>query len=142
MLQSLVYVSSAKHSFSSEDLAELLQISRRNNGALGVTGMLLYVGGNFMQALEGEEADLDTLYNRIAQDPRHRLVKTILRLPIDNRCFSGWSMGFKEASTLPEVTRQEISSFLDDSRREADEPVCGVDHPALRLLRTFAATMR
>jgi Sensors of blue-light using FAD. len=45
----LVYVSSATRPFSREDLRVLLETCRKNNAELGVTGMLLYKDGNFMQ---------------------------------------------------------------------------------------------
>ena len=51
----LVYVSSAVRPFSKSELVELLNVTRDNNSRLGVTGMLLYRDGNFMQVLEGGE---------------------------------------------------------------------------------------
>ncbi len=51
----LVYVSSATRPFSGEDLRALLETCRKDNAELGVTGMLLYKDGNFMQVLEGDE---------------------------------------------------------------------------------------
>lgn len=44
----LVYVSSATVLSTSEQLCELLQGSHRRNAQAGVTGLLLYKGGNFM----------------------------------------------------------------------------------------------
>jgi len=67
----LVYVSSATLPFSGEDLRALLATCRENNAELGVTGMLLYKDGNFMQVLEGDEQAVRGLYARIAADPRH-----------------------------------------------------------------------
>jgi hypothetical protein len=49
----LVYVSSATKPFSPDELSELLAQARVDNAALGITGMLLYSNGNFMQVLEG-----------------------------------------------------------------------------------------
>jgi len=54
----LVYVSSATELFSDTQLENLLLRSRQNNSTLGITGMLLYKDGNFMQCLEGPK----TLY--------------------------------------------------------------------------------
>ena len=48
----LVYVSSASTLFSRAELDEILRTSRRNNERLGVSGALLYKGGNLMQVLE------------------------------------------------------------------------------------------
>jgi len=51
MMISLIYVSTADHLLSNEELLEILHISRKNNEVGPVTGMLLYKGGNFMQVL-------------------------------------------------------------------------------------------
>jgi len=66
----LVYVSSAVEPFSKTELVELLHVARANNERLGITGMLLYRDGNFMQVLEGEEPVVRDLYARIERDPR------------------------------------------------------------------------
>jgi len=49
----LVYVSSTTRPFSGEDLRVLLETCRKNIAELGVTGMLLYKDGNFMQPSKG-----------------------------------------------------------------------------------------
>ncbi|MBV9862867.1 MAG: BLUF domain-containing protein [Alphaproteobacteria bacterium] len=139
---SLLYVSSATRPFEKTDLIELLRHSRSNNEALGVTGILLEIGGNFMQALEGEESAVDPLFAKIAKDPRHDQVKTILRLPITRRLFGDWAMAFKEAGLLPPEMRAEISSFIDDARRNDQTERASSGSPAVRILERFAVTMR
>src|SRR3954470_3384019 len=94
-LTHLVYVSSATAPFTQADLLALLQISRRNNEPAGITGMLLYRDGNFMQALEGEEAAVNSAYIRISKDPRHEGLITMIKEPISERNFADWSMGFR-----------------------------------------------
>jgi hypothetical protein len=90
----LVYVSSAVNLFSDDELYELLKVSRRNNAQCEVTGMLLYVDGNFIQLLEGEKSNVLQIYGRVANDPRHRGVITLLQGDIEKRDFEEWSMGF------------------------------------------------
>lgn len=141
MLSQLVYVSAAVDPFTPADLAELLRTCRRNNEPLGVTGLLLHIGGNFMQALEGEDSAVDELYRKIARDPRHRSVTMIVNLPIKRRLFSDWTMGFKKAQDVPPEIRSEVSSFLEDVVRDGLPPGHPVS-PADYLLRTFALTMR
>jgi len=136
----LVYVSSAARLFTASELAALLQVSRRNNAALGITGLLLYIGGNFMQALEGEAEAVDALYRTITEDPRHRSVMSLVRAPLQRRLFPDWAMGFKEADALSPELHAEISSFLDTVRENKPPPKGG--HPAQRLLQNFALTMR
>jgi Sensors of blue-light using FAD len=58
--------------FSTEELTDLLRKSRDNNAALGITGMLLYKDGNFMQVLEGDEERVRALATKVSQDRRHR----------------------------------------------------------------------
>ena len=94
-LLSLVYVSSAKEILSPDDLYALLQTSRRNNQWEGITGMLLYKSGNFIQALEGEQEAIRRLHERIAKDRRHHGLLTLLEKPIKERQFTQWSMGFR-----------------------------------------------
>ena len=95
---SLIYVSSALEPFSKAELLALLEISRRNNALLDVTGMLLYKDGNFMQVIEGEEPAVRKLHTKISHNPRHDGLITLLERPIEQRQFTDWSMGFKDLS--------------------------------------------
>jgi len=141
MLLQLVYVSSAVRPFSASDLVELLDSSRRNNAKSSITGLLLYVGGNFMQALEGEEPAVEALYRVIEQDPRHRLVTVVMRATSDRRLFPHWAMGFKEKAEVSPDCQSAISSFLDDAEQDIG-PGDNATSPARFLLRNFALTMR
>lgn len=107
---SLTYLSTATTDFDEPALRELLQISRRNNHAQGLSGMLLFAGGHFIQTLEGAVEDVDAAFARIAADPRHRDVIVALREEVDERAFAGWSMGFEELGDH-EVTR--VPGFSD-----------------------------
>ena len=90
----MVYTSSATQEMSGEDIREILQIARKNNQRLGITGMLLYCEGMFIQAIEGEQQQVESLYKRICQDPRHHMVTVLLRRPIEKRRFNDWEMGY------------------------------------------------
>jgi len=52
--------------------AELLTVAREKNSRLGITGMLLYKAGLFLQVLEGDSVRVRELYSKIASDERHR----------------------------------------------------------------------
>ncbi len=137
---SIVYVSSAIQPFTQEELAELLQSSRKNNLAVGVTGMLLYKDGSFMQVLEGEQSSVQQVFNKISRDPRHRGVVVLLRQTIAARDFDDWSMGFRNLNS-PEVRDLEgYSEFLNVGLNDQiffDEPA-----KSQKLLLTFRRTMR
>jgi len=98
-LVQLIYLSTAAVEFSDEELDRILESSVRHNATQGLTGMLLYVGGCFMQVLEGEEAALDETYRRICKDPRHFNITTVSREPIETREFATWAMGFRRVNS-------------------------------------------
>ena len=138
-LVSLVYVSSAVQLFSPEDLLDLLLQAREKNDRLGVTGMLLYKGGNFMQALEGSAQVVRDLYATIARDPRHRDASKLLDYSAKERQFANWTMGFTnldgikpgDSAGYSDILNQPLNSgwFREDVSR------------AQRLLLSFRKSM-
>jgi hypothetical protein len=60
-----IYSSVASSTFSEDELPELLAAARRANTKRGVTGMLAYINGNFLQVIEGDDAVIDGLFNKI-----------------------------------------------------------------------------
>lgn len=94
-----VYASKANANFDESMIPALLERSRINNAAAGITGMLLYMEGNFFQVLEGSEAAVDAVFDRIGLDNRHGRVTRIIREPIARRDFGDWTMGFQTLGT-------------------------------------------
>jgi hypothetical protein len=92
------YVSHAAETMTQEALLSLLQQCLANNESSGVTGMLLYGNDTFLQVLEGEEAVLDSVIDKIRKDPRHSRIHFLYRKPLERRQYSDWSMGFKRIS--------------------------------------------
>jgi hypothetical protein len=90
----VTYVSRTREPMSSEQLLDLLCQCRANNRESGVTGMLIYGNGTFLQALEGEEPLVDELVAHILEDPRHADIEVLSRRPIERREYADWSMGF------------------------------------------------
>ncbi len=109
----LVYVSSAIVPFTSDELLDLLVKSRDNNARSGLTGMLLYKDGNFMQALEGEEQAVRAVHAKIERDRRHKGLITLLQEPISERRFPEWSMGFRELKSSEVLATPGFSHFLN-----------------------------
>jgi hypothetical protein len=111
----IIYMSSAVVPFSPAELQSLLGTSRRNNAALGITGILLYKDGNFLQVLEGEKTAVDQLYAKIALDRRHHGVMTFFREEITEREFPGWSMAFRDLSAEAENSPEGFNNLLNAS---------------------------
>ena len=135
----LVYASSAVSPFSRDDLLDLLARSRSHNARTGVTGMLLYKDGNFLQALEGEEADVRATHARIERDRRHRGLLTLLQGPLAERRFPQWSMGLGRVDAAEVSGNPGLNRFLATpwtGREFAADP-----SSAERLLMMFKKSM-
>ena len=89
----LLYISTARERVTPELLAEILRVSRRNNDAAGVTGLLIVGGKRFLQALEGPREAVLATYARIQRDPRHFACVQLVSEVIAERQFAGWAMG-------------------------------------------------
>jgi len=134
MIYYIVYVSASKELLSDEDLSDILSTSRANNGALGITGILLYHEGNFIQVLEGPEQGVDVLYNKIAEDQRHTHVNKIISGHSDDRTFPDWAMGFK---TISSEEWEKCAGYFKLSG-SAVEPTLQSARPEIRsLLKAF-----
>ena len=90
MLVRLMYASRAAASVDQEELVAILRKSKANNPAIGVTGVLCYSEGVFLQVLEGGRSAVNQLYNRIAADDRHTQVELLSYEEIGERSFAGW----------------------------------------------------
>lgn len=114
MMVSLIYVSTASHLLSTNELLEILHISQEKNKEKQVTGMLLYKGGNFMQVLEGPEESVNSIFDSIQRDVCHHDVSVIVLEPIAERQFAEWTMAFHNLDG--EIAGQEnaYSEFFDN----------------------------
>lgn len=89
----LLYSSQARPGITEQDIAEILEQSRKNNLDSGITGVLLYGGELFMQVLEGPELAVLKKYIAICDDSRNSLNKIIHITYTEKRIFDDWSMG-------------------------------------------------
>lgn len=93
----LIYVSDLVNKDETE-LGPILESAVRHNSADGITGMLLYSDGNFLQVLEGIPENARATYERICQDRRHRNITLLTEEEVPERQFPHWSMGFRQLS--------------------------------------------
>jgi methanogenic corrinoid protein MtbC1 len=88
----LTYQSRAVSRPSESELAQLVDEARRRNRSLGVTGMLLYENGRFLQTLEGPPAGLQQVWSSICRDRRHREIELLTEHVVSSRLFSDWDL--------------------------------------------------
>jgi hypothetical protein len=88
-----MYASRAVPAVDQEELLAILKKSKADNPKAGITGVLCFSEGIFIQVLEGGRDAVNRLYNRIATDSRHTDVVLLNYEEIAERRFAGWSMG-------------------------------------------------
>ena len=76
-----------------ETIEAILARSRQFNPSTGITGILCYGGGIFLQAIEGGRSAVSELYGHIQKDARHKDVVLLHYEEISERRFGGWTMG-------------------------------------------------
>jgi hypothetical protein len=109
----IVYISSASKRFSIDEIENMLETARPKNDALGITGMLLYKDGNFMQALEGEEEVVTKLANTIKNDARHTGFLVLMQGPAERRLFANSPMGFHDLTHERLRNNPGYDEFID-----------------------------
>ncbi len=103
----LVYKSKATQDFSPSDLKALLLSARIRNREAGVTGILVYDAGWFLQVLEGEQTAVEATFAHIEKDPRHTDISVFNRAPSGGkrRMFGDWAMAFTDAAGVASILK-------------------------------------
>ena len=103
-------------------IAEILAVSRRNNGRVGVSGALLFNGGSFAQVLEGPREAVEATFERIQRDPRHSEVSVLQCEAVAARGFPHWSMAFAGHSARGRALWDDLAerTGFDLARIEGD----------------------
>lgn len=133
----LAYTSTTSWIYSPGDLTKILEVSRANNAAHGITGILLYKSGAVMQILEGEADAVHFLYRKLLADSRHHSVTKLYERPLAARNFPEWSMGFESL----EPSQPGLADVRRISQGELI-PEVSVPPRVRRLLDTFLTNIR
>ncbi len=89
----LTYASRAAEWLTRDDLRAIANSAQKRNRSMGLTGLLLYVDGDFLQVIEGPGAAVEKLYEMIEADPRNQWVTRLATERVLRRAFGDWSMG-------------------------------------------------
>ncbi|MBR0932459.1 BLUF domain-containing protein [Bradyrhizobium jicamae] len=127
-LHSLIYVSHSNshvsHDAADRIINDILLTSRTRNARLGVTGALLFSEGCFTQVLEGDKNAVETIYDAIQRDMRHRDVTLLSFKPARVRYFSEWSMAYAGISVGPVWTSKIEGLLVNPSAIDGGELGC------------------
>ena len=123
----LTYVSEPAQGMSFLGLMRLLYHSYLRNLKLEITGALIFENNQFGQVIEGPEDVIESLWEKIQKDDRHKNIRLIERKSIASRSFQKWTMVFQGDKEIFKGL-PEVSGAIE----EVDFPV---DHPLLIALR-------
>lgn len=90
-MRQLLYISTGRAGVAA-DVPAILGVSLRNNRRVGVTGLLWTDTHRFLQVLEGDDAAVQGVFDRIRADPRHRGIVVLHDRVIEAREFGAWAM--------------------------------------------------
>lgn len=133
----IIYQSTETRRLSDEELQQLLVQWRASNQRQGITGILLYSEGQFLQIIEGEEATVRTLFDKISRNYYHVHVDKLADGPIPSRCFTGWSMGY--VPLVPEAFSRVLGYLNPQEPTELAAHSRGCDEELTNLLKSFVS---
>ncbi len=134
----LLYRSRAIHPFSAADLTVLQEQSQVWNEAHGITGLLCYSNGNFVQVLEGSAEQVHALFTKIQKDKRHYRVQALSDRASDQRWFADWRM----AMVQPNLDDFHwLLGYLEAKGHNLVQPQIPITEPHLMTLLSAFSTM-
>ncbi len=133
MLVRLLYASRAVDT-RPEAIEAILSQSRQANPLGGITGILCYGGGIFLQAIEGGRMAVSDLFGHIQKDVRHKDVVLLHYEEITERRFGGWTMG------QVNMSRINASILLKYAEKPELDPYSVSGRVSLALLEELMAT--
>jgi hypothetical protein len=75
-------------------MEQIVATAHARNPTVGLTGALLFTGTYFAQVLEGEAAAVDSMVEKVRNDPRHCQLMIADRSPLEQRQFPDWNMAY------------------------------------------------
>jgi len=103
-----IYTSTLTVPMNETLLDDIVTVAVRNNKRIDITGILLFVEGQFMQVLEGPKEHIEITTEKILGDSRHTGVRILFQGGAGGRAFPDWHMKAalptaKQISTVREI---------------------------------------
>ncbi|MEX1252690.1 MAG: BLUF domain-containing protein [Hyphomonas sp.] len=134
MLVRCLYASRPLEPLSGAFVDNILEQSRKNNPALGITGLLCVSQDLFIQVIEGGRDEVCDLFNAIVRDDRHQQVRVLIYEEISERQFGNWTMAQVNISKL------NPAMLLKYFKRAELDPFSSSGQATLSLLSDLIAT--
>ena len=91
----LIYTSVSSSEQTEDDVRQILSSSEQNNSTNSITGLLMFDGYRYIQILEGDVENVETIYDSILKDSRHKEIELLHKGSITNRSFENWRMAYE-----------------------------------------------
>lgn len=111
-LKQLLYISDAAENITYGDIEDIHRTSMTNNAIRGITGILFYSQGHFVQFLEGESVAVSGLFNDILQDDRHNAIKLLFDREASKREFEDWDMALLDLNGFNNQHRLDLQDLV------------------------------
>jgi hypothetical protein len=111
VIHRLVYLSTAVGVLRADELDRIWLRARAANAAAGVTGLMLFHHGVFLQVIEGPAAGVTSLFERIRRDRRHANLTILESGTVDERAFANSPMTYISARNLSPGEKQALSDL-------------------------------
>ena len=125
-LHRLIYLSSAVGVLRADELDRILLRSKASNSGAGITGLLLFHEGTFLQMIEGPAAGVTSLMQRIRRDRRHSGIIMLQSGPCAERVFPESPLHYVAPRNLSVGEKQ---AFSDLRHAMHSRPMLGLPMP-------------
>ena len=139
-LHRIVYMSTAVGVLRAEELDRIYLRAKSGNARAGITGLLLFYEGAFLQMLEGPPAGVMSVAERIRKDRRHSGMITLEARAIEERAFADSPMHFVAARNLSSGEKQAFSDLrqaVNARSHMIGTPAPGADNGLWELISSF-----
>lgn len=120
LLYNLVYCSHAAEGVGDAAVNGIIATAHRNNSAHGITGLLFFGGGLFLQWLEGPRANVLRLFQNLEADRRHHDLVVLSRSEeVRERLFGDWDMELVASDDIRAVLLDALSTTSEENSAEA-----------------------
>lgn len=134
----MVYTSARTKVCDENEIKNILNSCKKNNPGHSVTGVLVHSDKRFIQVIEGDKLEIETLYEKIKLDKRHAGLNIRVMEPTNERHFGGWHMAFLDVEkkdiklnmSIGHQDRELFQSIVDGSADTFNEQ-------SFRVLRSY-----
>jgi Sensors of blue-light using FAD len=120
LLYNLVYCSRAVAGVDDAEVDRIIESSRRNNPAQGITGLLVFGSGIFFQWLEGPRDNVTQLMTILKSDTRHEsVVQLSATEEVRERLFPDWDMELVTGADIRDVLQDALDTAKEAKNAEA-----------------------